>query len=161
MRVDVEIRTTGHRGRRARGLTVVAGLVLAVGGIAACGADGTPDPSDGGTATGAPATPAPGGTPPTAPAPTPEGPAVTLVQIRITGGVVDPPPDRITVERGATVRIEVTGDRADELHLHGYEVTADLEPGRTAVIELVADQAGLFELETHASHLVLLQLAVR
>jgi hypothetical protein len=68
--------------------------------------------------------------------------------------------DRATVELGRTVRIVVSSDQADEVHLHGYDLDAPTGPGAPGVIEFVADQAGLFELETHETGLVLLQLQV-
>ncbi|GAA3422708.1 hypothetical protein [Streptosporangium vulgare] len=63
--------------------------------------------------------------------------------------------------KGQTVRITMTGDAADEAHVHGYDKAADLKPGTPATIEFVADQDGLFEVETHHSKLQLFQLVVR
>lgn len=132
------------------------GMVLTVGGVAACGEG---DPAAGPTAGASPT--ATSTAPQETPSPTPTGPEVELFEFTITGGMADPPLERVTVPRGATVRIVVTSDEADSLHLHGYDETADLEPGQEAVLEFVADQTGLFELETHHSQLQLLQLVVR
>jgi hypothetical protein len=65
------------------------------------------------------------------------------------------------VDRGTQVRIEVTSDRRDELHVHGYDKTAQLVPGSPAAVTFVADKSGVFEVETHASKLLLFQLLVR
>jgi hypothetical protein len=97
---------------------------------------------------------------------TPATPATTegdveLFEFQIAGGKASPPLDRATVDQGATVRIVVTSDQPDEVHLHGYDRSAAVGPGEQGVIEFVADQAGLFELETHESGLVLLQLQVQ
>ena len=87
--------------------------------------------------------------------------AVKEITVTIAGRTVTPPPGRIEVTKGQTVRITVTGDAADEAHLHGYDKEAELQPGTPASIEFVADQTGLFEMETHGSGLQLFQLVVR
>ncbi|XVQ89209.1 hypothetical protein ACQP2K_17875 [Microbispora siamensis] len=87
--------------------------------------------------------------------------AVKAITVTIAGRKVTPPPGRIEVTKGQTVRITVTSDAADEAHLHGYDKKADLKPGTPASIEFVADQIGLFEMETHGSGLQLFQLVVR
>lgn len=145
-------------GRRAvRVAALAAAVALAVTG---CGGDGNGDAGPDSAPTTPPATTTPPTTP-TTPTPSPTGPDVQLIRISIRDGKVDPPPDVVQVERGATVRLEVTSDRADELHLHGYDLSAELEPGVPSVIEFVADRTGRFELETHGSHLVLVFLDVR
>ncbi|XVQ89299.1 hypothetical protein ACQP2K_18335 [Microbispora siamensis] len=86
---------------------------------------------------------------------------VKEITVTIAGRKVTPPPGRIEVTKGQTVRITVTSDAADEAHLHGYDKEADLKPGTPASIEFVADETGLFEMETHGSGLQLFQLVVR
>ena len=92
-------------------------------------------------------------------------PAVSAVDKEIVVTVVDkkvtPPTSRIEVRRGAAVRITVTSDVPDDLHVHGYDMTKSLPAGQPASIEFRADQSGLFEVETHDTHLVLFQLVVR
>jgi FtsP/CotA-like multicopper oxidase with cupredoxin domain len=95
------------------------------------------------------------------PAPAPAGSDVKEISVTIAGRKVTPPPGRIEVAKGQTVRITVTGDAADEAHLHGYDKEAALKPGTPASIEFVADETGLFEMETHESGLQLFQLVVR
>ncbi|GAA4580093.1 hypothetical protein GCM10023194_07450 [Planotetraspora phitsanulokensis] len=86
---------------------------------------------------------------------------VKEINVTIAAKSVTPPPGRIDVTKGQTVRITVTSDVADEAHVHGYDKGASLQPGTPATIEFVADQDGLFEVETHESGLQLFQLAVR
>jgi hypothetical protein len=74
---------------------------------------------------------------------------------------VNPPAGRIPVARGSTVRITVTSDIKDELHVHGYELKLALPAGSPASTDFRADKDGLFEVETHDSNLVLFQLLVR
>ncbi|MFG1862625.1 cupredoxin domain-containing protein [Microbispora bryophytorum] len=112
-----------------------------------------------------PAAPAAAESAPAAPgesaAAAPADPAVKEITVTIAGRKVTPPPDRIEVTKGQTVRITVTSDTADEAHLHGYDKEAELQPGTPASIEFVADETGLFEMETHESGLQLFQLVVR
>ncbi|GAA4576636.1 hypothetical protein [Planotetraspora kaengkrachanensis] len=86
---------------------------------------------------------------------------VKEINVTIAAKSVTPPPGRIDVTKGQTVRITVTSDVADEAHVHGYDKGVSLQPGTPATIEFVADQDGLFEVETHESDLQLFQLAVR
>ena len=83
------------------------------------------------------------------------------VVVTVAKRKVTPPTSRVEVAKGNLVRITVTSDVADELHVHGYDKTLKLPPGTPASIELRVDRTGLFEVETHSSHLVLFQLVVR
>ncbi|WP_182904067.1 hypothetical protein [Microbispora sp. H10830] len=110
------------------------------------------------------ASPAPADSAPAAPsepAAAPADSAVKEITVTIAGRKVTPPPGRIEVTKGQTVRITVTSDTADEAHLHGYDKEAGLKPGTPVSIEFVADETGLFEMETHESGLQLFQLVVR
>lgn len=84
----------------------------------------------------------------------------TLIKVAVNGSKVAPRPSTHKVAKGGRVRIEVTVDKADELHVHGYDKTAELKPGQTAVVEFTADQSGRFEVETHESGLLLFNLEV-
>ena len=139
--------------RRLTGLLAGLLLALALGGCAS-GDDGS---DDAGTTSSPSATT--GG-------PASSGPASDIEQaveisVAVTDGKVEPKPRRVEVAKDSQVRLIVTSDVDDELHVHGYEVEAELEAGRPTTIELVADQTGIFEVETHESELELLQLEVR
>ena len=60
----------------------------------------------------------------------------------------------------AKVRLEVTADRADEVHLHGYDRKVDISPGKPAVLEFTADVPGVFEVELEEAGLKLVELQV-
>ncbi|MFI1658479.1 hypothetical protein ACH4ZU_26800 [Streptomyces sp. NPDC020472] len=118
-------------------------------------------PSTSASTTSAPtsaAPPAPASSAPPSPRPTGPGRTVTLT---ITGTTVQPPPSRIELKKGELLTLRVTGDRADTLHVHGYDRELPLSPGTTATLTLTVDRTGLFEVETHESGLVLTQLVVR
>ncbi|MFD6182183.1 hypothetical protein [Streptomyces goshikiensis] len=103
-----------------------------------------------------PASPPAGGT-----APTESPEADRTVTITIRGGKVTPAPGRTELRRGERVALRVTSDRADTLHVHGYDKELALPAGQEATLTLTADRTGLFEVETHESGLVLTQLLVR
>ncbi len=105
-------------------------------------------------------TPAPGQTPPPGQTPAPEQ-ADRTVTITVRDGKVSPAPARTELRRGERVALRVTSDRADTLHVHGYDKELTLPAGQEATLILTADRTGLFEVETHESSLVLTQLLVR
>jgi hypothetical protein len=98
-------------------------------------------------------------------APSATTPAATsdlvTVEVTVVAGRVDPPPARVEVPQGGTIRITVTSDEPDVLHVHGYDAELELTPGQPGTIDLVTSQTGLFEVETHEQGLQLFQLVVR
>lgn len=86
-------------------------------------------------------------------------PGTTSVEIVVSGGVVDGP-GTLEVRLGTAVVVVVTADVADEVHLHGYDVFADVGPSSAAVIEFVAEVPGRFELELEDAKTSLLEIEV-
>lgn len=84
----------------------------------------------------------------------------TVIEVVVTGRRVFPAGRRFKVRRGGLVRVIVTGDRADELHVHGYDRTVAVTPGRPSTVRFVADLPGVFEAELHESGLLLFELQV-
>lgn len=76
-------------------------------------------------------------------------PRVERVQLRAARPVGGP--RRVEAQRGDTVRIVITADAPDELHLHGYDMTRVAAPGRPARFTVRADAEGEFELESHTA----------
>lgn len=113
--------------------------------------------ASGGTAS--PGTPSAGASSPSASA----APGVkgTEVVISVKGGAVSPPTHRVKVSKGSRVRLLITSDTADEVHVHGYDIEQKLPAGAQTTVAFVADEVGLFEVETHESGLQLVQLEVR
>lgn len=54
----------------------------------------------------------------------------------------------------------MTSDRPIELHLHGYDLEEEIEPGEPAEISFEADLTGRFEIENHDSEAELGALVV-
>lgn len=80
---------------------------------------------------------------PTAPATTEAAPGPVIVDVDATGGEII----RATVRRGADVVVNVTAAVADRAHLHGYDLSAEVGPGRPARIGFRAEAVGRFEIE--------------
>lgn len=83
----------------------------------------------------------------------------TVVEVTVSGGGVDGG-GRVAVELGSEVRLSVTADVADEVHVHGYDLTASTAPGEPGILEFTADIPGVFEVELHESGLKLVDLEV-
>jgi len=131
----------------ARPVVLVLGLAF---GVAACGG------GDGGGATdAAPTTTA--APPTTAPATTAPG---RVIRVSFADGAVTGT-TREQVRRGENVRLVVTSDVADEVHVHGYDLRADVAAGGTAEISFTADIPGVFEVELEDRHRRLLTLEVQ
>ncbi|MET9887238.1 hypothetical protein ABZZ20_29695 [Streptomyces sp. NPDC006430] len=105
--------------------------------------------------------PSPLPSPPPSPAPPTEAQADRTIIVTVRDGKVTPAPGRTELRRGERIALHVTSDRADTLHVHGYDEELALPAGQEATLVLTADRTGLFEVETHSSRLVLTQLLVR
>jgi hypothetical protein len=68
---------------------------------------------------------------------------------------------RHTVSTGDNVLLVVTGDTTDEVHVHGYDLLAELRPGQPATITFVADIPGVFDIELEGAHQLLAELEVQ
>ena len=67
---------------------------------------------------------------------------------------------RYEVSLGDTVTLLVTSSLVDELHLHGYDLFADLEPGARAELTFTADIPGIFEAELEGAGIELVSIEV-
>jgi hypothetical protein len=74
-----------------------------------------------------------------------------VTRITIEGGQVRGEPKSISVKKGDPVRIVVSSDAPDELHLHGYEIEKTAAPGKPARFSFDARLEGEFELESHTA----------
>lgn len=79
----------------------------------------------------------------------------------IEGGVVEGGPQSWRAEEGDTVSITAESDVAEELHLHGYDISRDIPAGGSATITFEADTTGSFEVELEESKQLLGTLEVR
>lgn len=92
---------------------------------------------------------------------TTEGFAGTVIEAKVTGSTVETASRRVRVDRGEKVRIQVEADRNEEVHLHGYDLSSDVAPGKPAIIDFTADAPGVFEVELEQARLKLFELQVQ
>jgi hypothetical protein len=69
-------------------------------------------------------------------------------------------PATIQVHEGDELELQITSDRADELHLHGYDLHLSLTANEPALLKLKAEHSGRFDYELHHAHLELGTLEV-
>jgi FtsP/CotA-like multicopper oxidase with cupredoxin domain len=81
----------------------------------------------------------------------PPPPKPETTRIRIRGGSVVGGAKDIEVERGDTVRIVVSSDAEDEIHLHGYDIEKEVAPGEPARFRFKANAEGAFDIESHVA----------
>jgi hypothetical protein len=81
------------------------------------------------------------------PPPPPVPPPPARVRINVRDGRPTAGVRRVTVKKGRRVSLTVTSDVADHVHLHGYDVTRDLGPGRPARLSFAATIVGTVEVE--------------
>ena len=92
----------------------------------------------------------PTATAPSAPKPPPDGSdPVRTTRIRLVGHAVEGGVKSIEVEKGERVRIVVTSDLADDIHVHGYDIEQPVGPGAPYAFTFRADIEGIFEIESH------------
>ena len=120
-------------------LIVASACLLAVTVIAGCGSDDGTSTETTDTTTVATTTTTTETTPP------PAGPTeirIVVVNGAPKGGIV-----REKVDKDDSVVLVVKSDVADEIHLHGYDVSRDVEAGGTARLRFKATIPGRFEVE--------------
>jgi hypothetical protein len=129
---------------RAQRLTFLAiALVIAVVAVVLLASGGDDDE---------PATTSTGATPTATPTPTAEG---TVQETPTPTSTPQPQaplltPGKVTnlrFEQGDTVRFRVRADVTDHVHVHGYDLMKDVEPGKTIAFSFPATITGIFEIE--------------
>jgi heme/copper-type cytochrome/quinol oxidase subunit 2 len=54
---------------------------------------------------------------------------------------------KLRFKQGETVRFRVRANVADHVHVHGYDLIRDIEPGKTITFSFRAEITGIFEIE--------------
>ena len=78
-------------------------------------------------------------------------PKPEISRIRVRDGAVVGGVQRVQATKGDTVRIVVTSNAPDEIHLHGYDIYEDAAPEKPARFVFRADIEGIFEIESHVA----------
>jgi hypothetical protein len=100
-------------------------------------AAGAPAPMDAVTGAAAPASPTP---------------ARDVFELVVRGGRLVSGPAVLQVHEGEQVTLRIRSDRSDEVHLHGYDLHAQIGPQQTASLQFTADRTGRFDLELHKAN---------
>jgi hypothetical protein len=87
-------------------------------------------------------------------------PQPTVVTIRVVDGKPEGGIARPSVDQGDRVVLVVHSDTAEEVHLHGYDLSQDVAAGGTARIPFTADLRGRFEIELENSGVQIAELTV-
>ena len=71
----------------------------------------------------------------------------------VKGGTMSP--DHLDARQGDTITINLTADRAEEIHLHGFDLKFEAEPGKTVTKTFKADRTCDcdIEIEDGSTHL--------
>jgi len=94
------------------------------------------------------------------PSPTPSPvPDRTVIEVTYRDGAVQGPTS-FTVTQGDRVRLLVRADVSDEVHFHGYDLSADVTPQDPATIDFVANAAGVYEVELESAGEPLFELKI-
>jgi hypothetical protein len=88
------------------------------------------------------------------------GTADVTVEVTIADGKVTPNGTGVRVDRGQSVQVSAVSDVEESLHIHGYDKTITLPAGQPSAVTFLADQSGVFEIETHASGKLVAKLIV-
>jgi heme/copper-type cytochrome/quinol oxidase subunit 2 len=122
------------------GIAVVIAIVAIVV-LADSSEDPATPPADNADAT-ATATPTEGAsaadTPTPTPTPTPKPQPPLLDGSKVV---------KLEFTEGDTVRFRVKSDAAEEVHVHGYNIAKDVEPGQVTTVSFPASITGIFEIE--------------
>ena len=135
----------------ARALALPVACLLGVAIVAGCGSKKSDNP----TIT------LPSNNQPASASPVPSATA-TQLSIVVKGGKAQGGVQALSAKLGSQVVITVTStDTTSEIHLHGYDLKADLAPGKDAVISFKASISGVFELELEGTSVTIANLTVR
>ena len=96
---------------------------------------------------------------PTTTATTIAPPSVTIIELEVTDGRLEGGARREAAALGEEVTIRVSGNSADHVHIHGYDLFLHLADG-AGELTFIADIPGVFEIELEEAGIVLVQLEV-
>ena len=76
-------------------------------------------------------------------------PQTDTLATRVTGTTAVPAD--FTVKKGDTVKLSITADKDEEVHLHGYDIHFECKAGVPLEKTFTADKTGQFEYEIEAT----------
>jgi hypothetical protein len=133
-------------------LALTAAAVVPLAGCAGTDATESSTPPSRGSASASSSSSAPAGTSAAA-----DG---RRIEVTVSGGQASGDTGRVQVPQGEHVSLVITSDVADEVHVHGYDLEEELEPGKPTNLTFDATVPGVFEVELHETGTLLLTLQV-
>lgn len=85
---------------------------------------------------------------------------LSVAAVFAAGAVTLDADERIEASVGDVVTLSIDSDVIEEIHLHGYDIFADVLPGETTTVTFTADTPGRFEIEFETSHAFIAELVV-
>jgi len=88
----------------------------------------------------------------------PRAPTIPTITVRggqPVGGVTE-----LTVDQSEEVGFKVESDVADEVHLHGYDISKEVAAGGSVTFDFPAEIEGIFEVELEQSAVQIAELTV-
>jgi hypothetical protein len=91
--------------------------------------------------------------------PEPQRPAIEQIVVR--GGTPVGGVNRLEYARGERVRFLVRSNLADEVHVHGFDISKDVAAGGSVQFGFPADIEGVFEVELENSKIEIAELRIK
>ncbi|HEY5846156.1 MAG TPA: hypothetical protein VIT42_05130 [Microlunatus sp.] len=82
------------------------------------------------------------------------------INVEVRDGRVSPNAENVKVATDASVRVTLTSDVAESIHIHGYDKSAEANKGKPGSVTFTADVQGVFEIETHETAKLVAKLIV-
>jgi hypothetical protein len=90
----------------------------------------------------------------------PARPRPQIDRVVVRGGQPVGGVERLEYDSGERVRFSVRSDVADEVHVHGYDISREVPAGATVRFGFPADIEGIFEIELEQRHVQIAELRV-
>ncbi|MFT4217394.1 MAG: hypothetical protein QM619_09465 [Micropruina sp.] len=142
-----------------RSLLSVVAFVLVLSGCAG-GPPASSSPAASASGSSTPVT-----TPSSSPSPTVASstptPDVRTITIELANGKVSPSGARVDLAKGDAFVLDITSDRDDEVHVHGFDKEIEVSAGQHLTVPMVADRTGRYEVESHHPEMLIVVLQIR
>lgn len=85
-----------------------------------------------------------------------------VIAVTFEGDTVTPSGERVEVSTGQDIELDITADRAGEIHVHSTpEQELEYDAGESTVTIKAVDRPGTVDVESHTLDKVIVQLEVR
>jgi hypothetical protein len=90
-----------------------------------------------------------------------KAPKRLIARIFVRGGKAAGGVKRLEFRRGERARFAVHSSAADEVHIHGFDITRALPANRLVLFAFPADIEGVFDVEVHGAHVKIAELRIK